>query len=220
MRVSKISWLSLSILVFVAALMVAEAPVAQENEGSEQAEDPALRQAATEDEDPEARPQRRGRRRGPNVVKMNLGDEEISLMSSFLTTDSPDYAGIAALQDGEVLGFTQSAVLKLKTKPSIRLADALLRTSNVSEGYAGVYGLWLKKTGAGWRIVITEKPDVWGTMFRVEDVFAEIAVDYRILEESVDSLTLGLSEEGEGGILSIAWGEHRWSTAFSLATDE
>jgi hypothetical protein len=161
--------------------------------------------------------QRRRRLVTTTSAQLKIGDKTISLNMGILKTDSPDYAAIANLKDGDVLLLTRSQTLKLKSDLPLTFGDVTLKTENVAEGYAGVYGIWIRKTAEGWDFVFNERPDVWGTMYDPAADVAEVPVSYAKLSEPTDALKLSLPQDGRGGALKITWGEHEWTAPFTLA---
>jgi len=59
----------------------------------------------------------------------------------------------------------------------VQMSMSLEKTENVAKGYAGVYGIWLKKTAKGWNFVFNQKPDVWGTMYDPAANVGEVPVE-------------------------------------------
>ncbi|MEK7793927.1 MAG: hypothetical protein AAB353_05325 [Candidatus Hydrogenedentota bacterium] len=156
-----------------------------------------------------------------------------------LFVSTPDYARIATLKDGDVIEFAQSAAPKLKTAWDLKFGDLVIKTDNVAENYPGVYGLWIKKTGDGWRLVFNNKADLWGTMHDPTTDAGEAALEYAALSEPVQTdkialdlikdakekeserdkgrFKIALEENGADITMRITWGAHAWSAKFTAA---
>jgi len=151
------------------------------------------------------------------TAQAKVGDKTISLVAGILKTGSPDYETIGKLKDGEVLLLTRSQVFKLKTDLPLTFGNVTLKTENVAAGYAGVYGIWMKKTSDGWHFIFNQKPDMWGTMYDPAADVAEIPVTYSKLDEPTKALKFEIPEKDNAGELKISWGEHQWVAPFTLA---
>lgn len=170
-------------------------------------------------EDTEAAERARQRRRVQTTTTavLKFGDKNISLLSAILKTSGHDYQEIVNVKDGAVMPLTRSQVIKLKTDLALTFGEVTLKTENVAKGYAGVYGVWLKKTATGWNFIFNQKPDVWGTMYDASANVGEIPAEYTKLDPPTEALAFAIVQEGQGGVLKISWGEHQWSAKFTLA---
>ena len=91
-----------------------------------------------------------------------------------LLASGADYARLDSAANGAIVELTESQVPRLTIDTPVRFGNVTLRTENQVGGFPGVYGLWLKRVGAGWRLVFNNEYDVWGTQhdakFDVADV--------------------------------------------------
>ncbi len=174
---------------------------------------------AGEGENSEAAERARARRRAQTTTNavLKIGDKSISMLAAILKTTGHDYKEITNVKEGQVLQLTRSQSIKLKTDLPLTFGNLTLKTENVAKGYAGVYGVWLKKTATGWNFVFNEKPDVWGTMHDPAANVGEIPAEYSKLDPPNDAMKFELTQEGQGGTLRIVWGEHQWSAKFTVA---
>ena len=78
------------------------------------------------------------------------------------SVDLEDFAGVETLADGEVLRLTQAAVIRLRNETPLRFGGVTLPTGNLAPGFAGSYGLWLKRRGDGWRLVFNHEAELVG----------------------------------------------------------
>ena len=102
------------------------------------------------------------------------------------------------------------------TEANLKFGDVVIKQGNAHESYPGVYSLWLKKVGDGWHLVANEHADIWGTQHAPESDVAEIPLTVGKADKKEDQFKLELVEEGMGGTLNIAWGDHTWSAKFSV----
>lgn len=136
-----------------------------------------------------------------------------------LDTGEQDFGQIAAATDGMVIRLTNGAVTRLKTDVPLRFDEVLVDTDNLAPGFAGAYGLWLKRAGRGWRLVFTHEPDVWGTQYDSAFDAAEIELAYSHDDDaSARPFGVTLRPTGENhGRLVLHWGPHEWSADFVTA---
>ena len=132
-----------------------------------------------------------------------------------IDVEDEDYPNVAAVQDGAVVEMIRSPVLRLKSDVSLRFGRTGIPTGNLAPGFAGVYGIWLRKAGDGWRWVFNHEPDSWGTQYDSAFDAAEIAVDYTRTAGSFRPLGAALVPTGaDRGRLVVHWGPHEWSADF------
>ena len=132
--------------------------------------------------------------------------------------EHPDFAAIAAVTEDQVVRLTEAAVLRLRTMLPLQFGGVKIATENLTPGFPGLYGLWLKRVGSGWRLVFNCEPDVWGTQHNPDFDAAEIDVAYATDEGSTRPLSVALVPTGaRSGRLVIHWGPHEWSTDFTIA---
>ena len=132
-----------------------------------------------------------------------------------IDVEDEDYPNVAAVRDGAVVEMIRSPVLRLKSDVPLRFGRADIPTGNLAPGFAGAYGIWLRKAGNGWRFVFNHEPDSWGTQYDSDFDAAEIAVDYTRAAGSFRPLGATLVPTGpDRGRLVVHWGPHEWSTDF------
>jgi hypothetical protein len=180
-------------------------------------EDAPLNSSGPESTEAAARARQRRRAQITTTALLKMGDKNVSLLAAILKSTGHDYKEIGNVKEGEVLQLTRSQAIKLKTDLNLTFGDLTLKTENVAKGYAGVYSVWLKKTAAGWSFVFNEKPDVWGTMYDASANVGEIPVEYTAVNPPTEALAFALTQEGQGGVLKITWGQHQWSAKFTFA---
>lgn len=133
------------------------------------------------------------------------------------SVEHPDFDAIGSVGEGEVVRLTEAAVLRLRTMLPLQFGSVTVDTQNLAPGFPGSYGLWLKRAGAGWRLVFNNEPDSWGTQHDPDFDAAEIDVEYSRDEGSTRPLGVALVPTGaRSGRLVIHWGAHEWSTDFTI----
>ena len=108
-------------------------------------------------------------------------------------------------------------LIKLRTAISLAFGDVIIATDNVAPDYPGVYGVWLRKSGDGWELALTNEPDVWGTQFDREAEVAVIPLSSAETDDPTERFLVELTASGEtGGRLDLHWGPHHWFVPFSV----
>ncbi len=133
------------------------------------------------------------------------------------SVDLADFAGVEALADGEVLRLTQAAVLRLRNETPLRFGEVAIRTGNLAPGFAGSYGLWLKRRGAGWSLVFNHEADSWGTQH--DPAFDAAEIDLAYSREGLATRPFGAALEPatqSAGRLVIHWGPHEWAADYTI----
>jgi len=141
------------------------------------------------------------------------------LVGREITSQHDDFAAIATMTDGEVLRLTEAAVIRLRTEVPLRFGGVSVPTENLSPGFPGSYGLWLKRAGQGWRLVFNHEADSWGTQHHPDFDAAEVDLTYSQNPSSAHPLGVALIPTGEGtGQLVFHWGPHEWTTEFTVGS--
>ena len=134
-----------------------------------------------------------------------------------IDVEDEDYPRVADTPDGAVVGMIRAPVLRLKSDVSLRFGDADVPTGNLAPGFAGAYGVWLRRAGAGWRFVFNHEPDSWGTQHDPAFDAGETPVEYSRTAGSFRPLGATLVPTGpDQGRLVVHWGPHEWSAGFTV----
>ena len=109
-------------------------------------------------------PQRQQRFGGTTAVSLAFGNDKVQLVFGKIKMESGDRKLFEALDTGAVFQYTSARVFKLTNDKDLTFGEITVPTDNLAEDYPGTYGVWLKKTTAGFSLVFNNEPDVWGTM--------------------------------------------------------
>lgn len=129
-----------------------------------------------------------------------------------------EFAALGTLADGEVVRLTQAAVLRLRSEAPLQFGEVTIPTANLAPGFAGSYGLWLKRSGDGWRLVFNHEADSWGTQHDPAFDAAEIDLEYAadgLAERPLGAALVPLT--GRDGRLVLHWGPHEWAADYRIA---
>jgi hypothetical protein len=134
-----------------------------------------------------------------------------------LSVDGPDFARLASTPDNAVVTHTQGPVPRLVTETPLRFGATTIPTGNLGKEFPGSYGLWLKRSGASWRLVFNNEPDVWGTQHNPKTDAAEIPVQHSEGPEAARPFAVAFVPTGaDRGRLLIMWGPHEWTADFTV----
>lgn len=145
------------------------------------------------------------------------GHDGVTLEFSKVPVDDAAYASVDTLTSG-VVRFTGHGIMKLRTAKPLAFGPTTLKPGNVSAGFPGLYGLWLRRVGSGWRLAVTNQPDVWGTQFDQTAVVADLPLRYEPAGPANAGLEPRMELLGDGARLTIAWGRHAWTADFRVGT--
>jgi len=133
------------------------------------------------------------------------------------SVDLEDFAGVETLADGAVLRLTRAAVIRIRNETPLRFGEVTLPTGNLAPGFAGSYGLWLKRHGDGWRLVFNHEADSWGTQH--DPAFDAAEIDLAYSQDGLDTRPLGAAlvpATADAGRLVIHWGAHEWAAHYTI----
>ncbi len=129
--------------------------------------------------------------------------------------EDEDYPRLMTTGDGDIVRLVRAPVLRLKADVSLRFGQTDIPVGNLAPGYAGAYGIWLRRVGQGWRFVFNDEPDSWGTQHNAEFDVAEIDVDYSRGVGAFRPLAVTLVPAGDDrGRIVVHWGPHEWASDF------
>ena len=132
--------------------------------------------------------------------------------------DHDDFAALATMGDGEVVRLTQGAVIRLRNEVPLQFGDTSIPIENLAPDFPGSYGLWLKRSGDGWRLVFNHEPDSWGTQHN--PAFDAVEIDLEHSEDGLETRSLGATlvpVTARSGRLVIHWGAHEWAADFTVS---
>lgn len=135
-------------------------------------------------------------------------------------TAKKGFDAIDRTKDGDVLLLTHGAVMRLESEVPLKFGDALLPTNNLAPNSPGIYALWLRRTGASWRLVFNREPDAWGSQHDAAFDVAGVTVDlaHETAADASRPLSVSLQPLGiDRCRLILSWGPHTWSTELTLA---
>lgn len=153
--------------------------------------------------------------RNESVLVLADGSRLATLFGKAVDIEDEDYQRLMATTDGEIVRLVRAPVLRLKTDVSLRFGQTEVPAGNLSPGFAGVYGVWLRRAGQRWRFVFNDEPDSWGTQHDAEFDVAEIDVDYSRGDGAFRPLAVTVVPTGDDrGRLVVHWGPHEWAADF------
>ena len=135
-----------------------------------------------------------------------------------LVVEGPDFGRLMSTRDGAVVELTEAPALRLSIDRTMRAGNVVLRPGNQTPGFEGAYSLWLKRAGAGWRLVFNQEPDVWGSQRDPKSDVGEVDLTYSTGGDSSRPLGVALQPTAaDRWRLVLAWGPHEWAADFAAA---
>ena len=134
-----------------------------------------------------------------------------------IDVEDEDFGHLPETTDGAVVRLIRAAPPRLTTDVTLRFGETALSTGNLAAGFAGVYAVWLRKVGDGWRFVFNNEADSWGTQHDPAFDAAEVDAEYSRSDASFRPLGVTLVPVGGGGgRLVVHWGPHEWAADFAV----
>jgi hypothetical protein len=134
-----------------------------------------------------------------------------------LAVDGIDFGRLMSTPDGGVVQLTEAAVPRLVTEVPVKVGRAQLRAGNQTPGHPGAYGLWLKRSGRGWRLVFSNEPDTWGSQHDKKHDLTEIDLTHTEGGDATRPFAVALVPTAPNrGRLVISWGPHDWATEYQI----
>ena len=82
----------------------------------------------------------------------------------------------------------------------------------------GAYSLYTFPTETQWKLIVNKQTGQWGTIYNSQQDLARVALEKRILQNSVERLTFAFERSGNGsGILKIEWEHTSLSMPFRVS---
>lgn len=135
-----------------------------------------------------------------------------------IAVEDEDYGALPETADGNVVRLIRAPALRLMSDVPLRFGATEVPIGNLAPGFAGLYGVWLRKAGDGWRFVFNNEPDSWGTQHDPAFDVAEIAADYSRTAGSFRPLgATVVPRGGDQARLVVHWGPHEWAADFAVA---
>lgn len=100
--------------------------------------------------------------------------------------------------EGTIWPMGREFATRLKTNAAIKTAAGELPP--------GRYGLWARKTRAGWELLINANPDVWVTQHKDAADLLAVPMTARRLDAPVETMKLALKADGNAAILTVELG--------------
>ena len=138
--------------------------------------------------------------------------------SEGLAVEGRDFNRLMSTRDGGVVELTQAPALRLSIDKAVRAGKVTLRPGNQTPGFAGAYSIWLKRAGAGWRLVFNQEPDIWGSQRDPKSDLGEVDLTYTKGGEASRPLGAGfVPTSADRWRLVLVWGPHEWAADFAPA---
>ena len=81
---------------------------------------------------------------------------------------------------------------------------------------AGKYTLWTVPTQSGAQLIFNSETGQWGTDYHSEKDFARVNLTQANANPPVEQFEIRVQPQTNGGVLSLAWDDRRWTAPFTL----
>ena len=82
---------------------------------------------------------------------------------------------------------------------------------------SGDYSLWAERgEGNSWKLVFNKQHGQWGTQHDASQDLASVPLKETKASNSAEMVTITLSKQGAGGVITIQWGDMKLTAAFKV----
>jgi hypothetical protein len=81
---------------------------------------------------------------------------------------------------------------------------------------AGTYTLFTVPGATTWKLVVSKQTGQWGTEYHEDRDLGRADLKVETLPKPVEQFTIGITEAGSGGVLTLDWGTTRATTPFMV----
>jgi DUF2911 family protein len=81
---------------------------------------------------------------------------------------------------------------------------------------AGTYTLYTVPGAQTWKLVVSKQTGQWGTEYHEDRDLGRADLKVETLPKPVEQFTIGITEGGSGGVLTLDWGTTRATTPFMV----
>lgn len=154
-----------------------------------------------------------------SIARVEIDGQPVEVNAGRLPLLGVDWDSFREHERG-LFEFQTAAAIKLRTGTELLIGDLEVPTGNVSDGFPGLYSLWLRLDDDGqWSLIVNHEPDIWGTMHDPAHDLGETPLEHSVEEGGESSLTIEIEPpDGDSpGALKLSWGEHRWQATLAAA---
>jgi hypothetical protein len=114
----------------------------------------------------------------------------------------------AVAPDGKVWRTGADAATTLTTNKDLMFGSLMVP--------AGTYTLYTVPAAGGWKLVVNKQTGQWGTEYHEDRDLGRADMKVETLPKAVDQFTIGITEGGSGGVLTMDWGTTRATVPFMV----
>lgn len=81
---------------------------------------------------------------------------------------------------------------------------------------AGAYTLWTTFSPEGGTLIVNRQTRIWGTAYDAAFDLGRTPLESTVLDAPVEQFTIAIESDGDGGVLSLAWDDRRFSAPVSV----
>ncbi|HTD84256.1 MAG TPA: DUF2911 domain-containing protein, partial [Gemmatimonadaceae bacterium] len=81
---------------------------------------------------------------------------------------------------------------------------------------AGKYTLWTVPGPTGAKLIFNSETGQWGTDYHADKDFTRVDLAGKQVSPPVEQFVIGVTPQGQGGLLSFTWDDRQYSVPFSV----
>jgi hypothetical protein len=143
------------------------------------------------------------------VATATIGEATVSIDYGRPTTAGAGYKRMEqGIPDGLVWRLGKNAATRLETNAKLKIGETVLDP--------GEYGLWARRSGDHWDLVLNSHARVWGIPYRADGEIGSAPMSAEKTESSAEYLTITIDAGESGGTINVHWGNDLGKIAFEI----
>jgi hypothetical protein len=151
-----------------------------------------------------------GQRNARETVKISVGSKTISVDYGRPSLKGRAVADmLAQLKPGDFWRLGADKSTTFSTTADLQFADVTVPN--------GEYSLWAEREADNsWKLVFNKQHGQWGTQHDASQDLASVPLEETKASNSAEMVTINLSKEGAGGVITIQWGDMKLTADFKV----
>ena len=144
------------------------------------------------------------------TAKLSVGSKTISVEFGRPSLKGRAVADLLErLKPGDFWRLGADKSTTFSTTTDLQFADVTVPT--------GQYSLWAERAADNsWKLVFNKQHGQWGTQHDASQDLASVPLEETKASNSAEMVTIGLTKEGSGGMITIQWGDMKLTANFKV----
>jgi hypothetical protein len=151
-----------------------------------------------------------GQRNPRETAKISVGSKTISVEYGRPSLKGRAVADmLAQLKAGDFWRLGADKSTTFSTAADLQFGDVTVPT--------GEYSLWAEREADNsWKLVFNKQHGQWGTQHNASQDLVSVPLEETKASNSAEMVTIGLTKKGDGGVITIQWGDMKLTADFKV----